>query len=183
MIPPSRTLSEYDNREFADEQIVFSTFTYLIDLTRITGALLGVLKLEKGTEDLEAAVANVDAMLVNWKWHLPKEKLGVIDKNEEIDELLFCAHNLHNLYYTFPFLPSLPLLISTVSSYIFTGRCPASFICPKRVRYQSHFLLHPSHLLRMKIGCIGSTRRKLLMQLRPYFICMRCLCPLCLIRR
>jgi hypothetical protein len=45
------------------------------------------------TEYLESAVANADAMLVNWKLHLPKEKKSVIDKNEEIDEVLFQAHN------------------------------------------------------------------------------------------
>jgi len=32
-------------------------------------------------------------MLVNWKLHLPREKQGVIDKNEQVDELLYRAHN------------------------------------------------------------------------------------------
>lgn len=95
IIPPSHTLSEYDSRDFEDEQTVFSSFTYLIDLTRIAGAMYGVLKLKGG--DLEAAVANTDAMLVNWKLHLPQEKQGVVDKNEEVDELLFRAHNLQQL--------------------------------------------------------------------------------------
>jgi F0F1-type ATP synthase gamma subunit len=45
-------------------------------------------------EYLESATANADAMLVNWKLHLPREKQSVIDKNEEIDEILFQAHNL-----------------------------------------------------------------------------------------
>lgn len=57
--------------------------------------MYSVLKLKGG--DLEAAVANVDAMLVNWKLHLPQEKQGVVDKNEEVDELLFRAHNLQQL--------------------------------------------------------------------------------------
>jgi hypothetical protein len=95
IIPLSRSISKYDNRDFEDEQIVFSTYNYLIDLTRIAGAMFSVLKLKHG--DLGAGVANADAMLVNWKLHLAKEKQGVADKNGEIDELLFRTHNLQQL--------------------------------------------------------------------------------------
>jgi len=34
---------------------------------------------------------------MNWKLHLPREKQGVVDKNEEVDEVLFQAHNLLQL--------------------------------------------------------------------------------------
>lgn len=37
-------------------------------------------------------------MLVNWKLHLPAEKQGVVDKHEEVDELLFQAQNLLQTY-------------------------------------------------------------------------------------
>lgn len=47
---------------------------------------------------MEPAVANADAMLVNWRLHLPKEKQGVVDKNDDVDELLFQAHNLLQMY-------------------------------------------------------------------------------------
>lgn len=40
-------------------------------------------------------------MLVNWKLHLPVEKQGVVDKNEEVDELLFQAQNLLQTYVIF----------------------------------------------------------------------------------
>jgi hypothetical protein len=36
-------------------------------------------------------------MLVTWKLHLPREKQGVVDKNEEVDEVLFQAHNLFQM--------------------------------------------------------------------------------------
>ena len=48
-------------------------------------------------KELESAVANADAMLVNWRLHLPREKQGVVDKNEEVDEILFQAHNMLQL--------------------------------------------------------------------------------------
>ena len=91
IIPRSKTLDEYESRDFEDETPVFSSYAYLIDLVRISGSLLPLDTMPR--EYLESAVANADAMLVNWKLHLPKEKQSVVDKNEEIDEILFQAHN------------------------------------------------------------------------------------------
>jgi len=85
-------MDEYEARDFEDEEPIFSSFTYLIDLTRITGAILGFDRLP--CKEMEIAVNNADAMLVNWKLHLPREKQSVIDKNEEVDEILFQAQNL-----------------------------------------------------------------------------------------
>ncbi|TAQ84187.1 hypothetical protein B7494_g7482 [Chlorociboria aeruginascens] len=89
MIPRPHTLHEYDARDFEEETPVFSSFTYLIDLVRISGSILALDNVNPKV--LEPAVANADAMLVNWKLHLPREKQGVVDKNEDIDELLFQA--------------------------------------------------------------------------------------------
>jgi hypothetical protein len=91
IIPRSKTLEEYESRDLEDETPVFSSFAYLIDLVRVSGSLLPLDTMPR--EYLESAVANADAMLMNWKLHLPKEKQGVVDKNEEIDEILFQAHN------------------------------------------------------------------------------------------
>ncbi|KAJ8066195.1 hypothetical protein OCU04_005281 [Sclerotinia nivalis] len=91
-IPRPRALSEYDSRDFEDEIPIFSSFTYLIDLVRIIGTILSIHDIIG--KNLESAVTNADAMLVNWKLHLPVEKQGVVDKNEEVDELLFQAQNL-----------------------------------------------------------------------------------------
>ena len=103
IVPRSRTLGEYDNRDFLDEEPVFSSFTYLIDLTRISGSLLGLDRLPPS--DVEIAVNNADAMLVNWKLHLPREKQGVVDKNEELDEILFFAQQQLQVY----LLPAVPI--------------------------------------------------------------------------
>lgn len=88
-------MDEYEKRDFEDEIQVFSSFTYLIDLTRITGYILDLQVLQP--KEMEDAVANADAMLVNWKLHLPLEKQGIVDKNEEVDEILFQAHNTMQL--------------------------------------------------------------------------------------
>ncbi|TGO50409.1 hypothetical protein BCON_0184g00140 [Botryotinia convoluta] len=91
-IPRPRTLSDYDSSDFEDEIPVFSSFTYLIDLVRIIGTILSINDITG--KNLEPAVTNADAMLVNWRLHLPVEKQGVVDKHEEVDELLFQAQNL-----------------------------------------------------------------------------------------
>ena len=95
IIPRPRTLSEYEARDLEDEETVFSSFTYLIDLVRIAGVIFGIDSLNG--KELQAAVENADAMLVNWKLHLPREKQGVVDRNEDVDEILFQAHNLQQM--------------------------------------------------------------------------------------
>ena len=95
IIPRPRTLSEYDRRDFEDEEQIFSSFTYMIDICRISGSLLGLGSLRE--KNIELAIANADAMLINWKLHLPREKQGVVDKHEEVDEMLFQAHNMLQL--------------------------------------------------------------------------------------
>ncbi|RDW76007.1 hypothetical protein BP5796_06828 [Coleophoma crateriformis] len=92
MVPPPRTLTEYDMRDFDEEPIVYSSFAYLIDLVRISGSILYMNGMSGA--DLELAVENADAMLVNWQFHMPKEKRGIIDINEDVDEVLFGAYSL-----------------------------------------------------------------------------------------
>lgn len=59
------------------------------------GSLLGFDRLP--SKDMELAVNNADAMLVNWKLHLPREKQSIVDRNEKVDEILFQAQNLLQL--------------------------------------------------------------------------------------
>lgn len=69
---------------------MFSSFTYLLGLNRIAAYIFAIKALP--IEQVKDAVSNADAMLVNWRLHLPREKQGVYDKNGDIDEILFRAH-------------------------------------------------------------------------------------------
>ncbi|KAF2115109.1 hypothetical protein BDV96DRAFT_494084 [Lophiotrema nucula] len=89
-IPYCHTLQEYDEASFAPEEIIFSSFTYLIDAIRILGKVFEVARLDSTFE--YHAVDVVDSYLVNWRLHLPASKMEIIGKNGEIDELLFQAH-------------------------------------------------------------------------------------------
>jgi hypothetical protein len=95
-IPPPRTLTDYDNREFAEEEIIFSSFTYLIDVGRITSALLGINcdVRDHGDDRLTSA----DAMFVNWFLYLPKCKQELLKEDKGLDETMFKAHLAVNTY-------------------------------------------------------------------------------------
>jgi hypothetical protein len=99
-IPTPRALSEYDNREFADEEITFSSFTYLIDSVRIAGSLLTINNNESGPG--ERALEAAEAKFVNWFLYLPKCKADIVKVGGEIDETMFWAHNITNWYVASP---------------------------------------------------------------------------------
>jgi hypothetical protein len=76
-------------REFAGEDIVFSSFAYLIDLAHISGLVLAL-----GTtfrDSFDPDVVSVDASLMNWGLYLPKEKYRVIEHPGKVDEIMFQA--------------------------------------------------------------------------------------------
>lgn len=102
IIPPPKTLEDYETRDFEDEIPVFSSFTYFLGLLRIAAYIWAISALP--ASQAGDALTNADAMLVSWKLHLPREKQGVNDKNGAIDEIMFRAHyTLHlwvNLHFT-----------------------------------------------------------------------------------
>lgn len=85
---------DYDNREFAEEDLVFSSFTYLIDSLRVASSILS-LNLEQkdpGDHHIEA----VDAKFLNWSLYLPKSKQDILTKDGKVDETMFLAHVVVN---------------------------------------------------------------------------------------
>ncbi|TVY28318.1 hypothetical protein LHYA1_G003698 [Lachnellula hyalina] len=132
VIPRARTFAEYDDRDFEDETPIFSSFTYLVDLCRIFGSLLNLDQLSM--KDRELAVANADAMLVNWKLHLPPEKRGVIDKDEQVDELLFQAQGLLQVLLIFIHRPLSRLAHSPIEKISRCAPPPSSLTSPPNPR-------------------------------------------------
>ncbi|PWW72308.1 hypothetical protein C7212DRAFT_354685 [Tuber magnatum] len=84
VIPEPHSLNQFDERYFAAEQIVFSSFAYRIDAVRILGQVLAA------TSDA------ADASLVNWGLHLPDCKKELVGKDCRVDEMLFQAHMVIN---------------------------------------------------------------------------------------
>jgi hypothetical protein len=85
-----RTLTDYDNRDFDEDEIIFSSFAYLIDVGRILSSTIAITQLVKDPTDQKLDAA--DAKIVNWFLYLPKCKQEVIKENRNIDEIMFMAH-------------------------------------------------------------------------------------------
>ncbi|OBT42480.1 hypothetical protein VE00_07952 [Pseudogymnoascus sp. WSF 3629] len=93
-IPRPDTLEEYNSREFAGEELKFSSCAYLVDLGHIAGSILALGTEPQGT--FEPAVVSADAKLMNWFMYLPKEKQLVVEDPGKVDEVMFHAIMLYN---------------------------------------------------------------------------------------
>jgi len=94
-IPPPKTFEEYDNREFSDEEVVFSSLTYLIDAIRIVSSNMPSKNGSfcPGSRIIPAA----DAKFVNWFLYLPRCKHEAVKDDGKVDETMFLAHVTINM--------------------------------------------------------------------------------------
>ncbi|TVY65503.1 hypothetical protein LSUE1_G007116 [Lachnellula suecica] len=113
-IPQPRSLADYDNREFDDEDIVYSSFTYLIDSLRICSAVLTINMEERGPG--ERTLAAADAKFVNWTLYLPKCKQELVGKDQRVDETMFLAHIVMNCEKMLVHRPHSQLLYSDIET-------------------------------------------------------------------
>jgi hypothetical protein len=93
-IPYPQSLQDYDDSGFAAEQLVFSSFTYLIDAIRILGKVFEVARLDGSFQ--YHAVDVVDTYLSNWRLNLPATMTEIVNNHGEVDEVLFQAHMVNN---------------------------------------------------------------------------------------
>jgi hypothetical protein len=94
-IPRSHTLAEYHERDLAEDEISYSSFTYLIDIANILGSLMA--RSVTSDEITDSIIDDADGSLVNWRFHLPEDKKDILRDNGEIDEPLFQAHLNYNV--------------------------------------------------------------------------------------
>ncbi|KAL1645494.1 hypothetical protein SLS58_003803 [Diplodia intermedia] len=88
-VPLSRTLEEYDDSAFAEDEVEYSSFAYRIDSVRNLGKVLAVT-----SEDVLdfRAIETADSCLVNWMLHLPDSKREAISRDGQLDHMVFQAH-------------------------------------------------------------------------------------------
>ncbi|KFY06469.1 hypothetical protein V491_08607, partial [Pseudogymnoascus sp. VKM F-3775] len=87
-IPTPRTLEEFNDADFSDDNIVFSSFTYRI---AAIANLERILALPKPIFPDDPLIAKTDAYLVNWTLHLPPTARLVVEDGR-VDEMIFQAH-------------------------------------------------------------------------------------------
>ncbi|KAJ5288904.1 hypothetical protein N7478_001934 [Penicillium angulare] len=93
-IPEPKTLEEFDCREFSPDDIVFSSFAYLISAVRCAAFAISIGPKVSAKEDSPQVLQTADSILNGWMLLLPKEHKQVMSRTGEIDELIFQAHLL-----------------------------------------------------------------------------------------
>ncbi|KAJ4300685.1 hypothetical protein N0V90_002773 [Kalmusia sp. IMI 367209] len=89
-IPLAATWQQYDMREFDDVEVVYSSITYMVDVSRISTYIMQSF-MDTGTFNA-AFVASIDAKLAVWHSLLPAVKKDPMRQNGTVDEIMFMAH-------------------------------------------------------------------------------------------
>jgi hypothetical protein len=94
VIPEPKSVQDFDCREFASDDIVFSSFAYLIGAVRCAALAIAMVPRRAAKEDSMHIIQAADSALDGWLLLLPKGQKQVMSKTGEIDELMFQAHLL-----------------------------------------------------------------------------------------
>lgn len=78
-----------ENQDFTDEDRDFSSFAYRIAAIRNLGRFMYTPPMMFADEE---GISRVEAMLSNWKLHLPPSKRDDLSKDCQLDEMMFQAH-------------------------------------------------------------------------------------------
>lgn len=82
-------MEDFDDELFSGEDREFSSFAYRIAAARNLGRFMRMPNMMFPDGE---GVARVEALLTNWKIHLPDSKRDDLNKNCQLDEMMFQAH-------------------------------------------------------------------------------------------
>ncbi len=88
-------MEDFDDQLFSGEDREFSSFTYRIAAARNLGCLMRMP--QTMFPDLEE-IDRLQALLTNWRMHLPDSKRDDLSKNCQLDEMMFQAHFITHAY-------------------------------------------------------------------------------------
>ncbi|KAJ6788676.1 hypothetical protein PWT90_07252 [Aphanocladium album] len=88
-IPTPMTLQDLENKEFTGDDRDFSSFSYRILCGRNLGRFMRTPPMQGPDDD---NLARIEALLTNWRLHLPQNKKDALQKNGMLDEMMFQAH-------------------------------------------------------------------------------------------
>ncbi|KAI9923889.1 hypothetical protein MW887_008194 [Aspergillus wentii] len=95
-IPVSRTLQEYDNREFMADEMEFSSYAELIGLTR--GIDMALSSSSSNIQIYNSMCAKSDTSMAAWHSLLPSSKRSLIRPDGSLDEVMFKAQFIMHTY-------------------------------------------------------------------------------------
>lgn len=82
-------MEDFDDQTFSGEDHEFSSFAYRIAAARNLGRFM---YMPNASFPDEESVSRVEALLTNWRIHLPDSKKDDLGKNCQLDEMMFQAH-------------------------------------------------------------------------------------------
>ena len=86
-------LEDLEDSDFSGDDREFSSFAYRILCARNLGKFMRVPPIF-GPEDEN--LARIEALLTNWRLHLPDSKRDALHKDGQLDEMMFQAHMMHH---------------------------------------------------------------------------------------
>ncbi|WDK15553.1 hypothetical protein CGRA01v4_06834 [Colletotrichum graminicola] len=92
-IPPPMNLTDLEDQDFSGEDRPFSSFAYRVLAGRNLGKLMRVPPIF-GPDDEN--LARIEALLTNWRLHLPAAKKNALDQKLQPDEMIFQANMMTN---------------------------------------------------------------------------------------
>ncbi|KAF2267636.1 hypothetical protein CC78DRAFT_63245 [Lojkania enalia] len=135
-IPPSMTWKDYEERELAEEEIVFSSIVYLFDIATIVPFIMKQF-LQTGTFG-DGIISSVDAKLAIWRSLLPISKKDPMRPTGKVDEVMFLAHMIATIITMNTHRPfsSLTYSIEELSTKSFSS--PVPFVEPLKQGRGAH---------------------------------------------
>lgn len=82
-----------EDSDFLGDDREFSSFAYRIQCARNLGKFMRIPPIF-GPEDENLSV--IEALLTNWRLHLPDSKRDALHKDGQLDEMMFQAHMMHH---------------------------------------------------------------------------------------
>ncbi|KAK0646653.1 hypothetical protein B0T16DRAFT_329982 [Cercophora newfieldiana] len=88
-IPPPSYIEDFDDQIFSGEDREFSSFAYRIAAARNLGRFMRTPQMLFSDDE---NISRVEALLTNWRIHLPDSKRDDLNKACQLDEMMFQAH-------------------------------------------------------------------------------------------
>ncbi|KAI1293090.1 hypothetical protein F5Y03DRAFT_14422 [Xylaria venustula] len=92
-IPRPMYLEDFDDQLFTGEDREFSSFAYRVASIRNLGRMM---RLPGSGFSPEESVDKVESLLSNWRLHLPKSKRSCLNKDGQLDEMMFQAFMINH---------------------------------------------------------------------------------------
>jgi hypothetical protein len=135
-IPPVVTWQNYENREFEEVEVIYSSIVYLYDMVKVVASVMDMF-LETGTFG-EAMIERCDTKLAIWTSLLPACKKDPLRRDGRIDEVMFTAHMIASVTINTMHRPFSNLSLSPGEMTTRAFLSPTPFVAPPQQGRAAH---------------------------------------------